>query len=133
MDAAEWERVRERRATRSGTTVAPLARRLALVDPERATRGSVEASVLDRLGGDVVELELTAHAGVLGRQLRDARLPGDARIALIVRAGHAFVPSGSTVLEAGDQLVVSGEPETVTPATLETWAHGDGHLPWRGP
>jgi len=120
-------------AVLQGTTVAPLARWLRLDDPEQATRGSVEASFLDRLGGEVLELELTPHAAVLGRQIRNARLPGDARIALLVRAGHAFVPSGSTVLEAGDQLVVSGEPGAVTLASLETWAHGDGRLPWRGP
>lgn len=49
-------------------------------------------------------------APLVGRALKDVRLPAGVLVALVHRGGRITVPSGSTVLEAGDRLTVIGEP-----------------------
>ena len=49
-------------------------------------------------------------APLVGRALRDVRLPGGVLVALVHRDGEIAVPSGSTVLRAGDRLTVLGDP-----------------------
>ena len=49
-------------------------------------------------------------APLVGRPLRDVRLPGGVLVALVHRDGEIAVPSGSTVLRAGDRLTVLGDP-----------------------
>ncbi len=48
-------------------------------------------------------------APLVGRALKDVRLPAGVLVALIHRAGRITVPSGATVLEAGDRLTIIGE------------------------
>ena len=56
-------------------------------------------------------------APLVGRALRDLRLPAGVLVALVHRDGQIAVPSGSTVLQAGDRLTVIGEPAGIQ--TLE--------------
>ena len=49
----------------------------------------------------------------VGRALKDLRLPRGVLVALVHRDGHIAVPSGATVLEAGDRLTVIGEPDGI--------------------
>lgn len=54
----------------------------------------------------ISELRLDARAPAAGRALRDIPLPEGALVAGVVRQGDPLVPRGSTVLEAGDRLVL---------------------------
>jgi trk system potassium uptake protein TrkA len=60
----------------------------------------------------IVELDVgTRTSGdLVGRKLREARLPGDSRVAGIIRDGQAVLPSGDTVLAPGDRVVAVGSP-----------------------
>ncbi len=55
----------------------------------------------------------TVGGELIGRPLKDARLPPDTLVAMIRRGGRTIVPSGRTVLEAGDRLTVIGEPDAI--------------------
>ncbi len=57
-----------------------------------------------------------ATQGWTGEPLRAIHLPVGSLVALIRRDGHGIIPGGDTVLRAGDELVIIGEPEAL--ATL---------------
>jgi len=100
-------------------TVGVLVKRLRFPEEPRVARA--EVAVLDALVADLVELRLTEGSPVVGTQLRDHRMPRDARVALVLRGGRSFVPGGTTVLTADDVLVVAVAPETAPEALVE-WA-----------
>ena len=54
-----------------------------------------------------------ATAPLVGRALKDLRLPAAVLVALVHRDGQIAVPSGSTVLRAGDRVTVLGDPEGI--------------------
>jgi trk system potassium uptake protein TrkA len=60
----------------------------------------------------IVELDVGPQASgdLVGRRFREARLPGDSRVAGIIREGRAVLPSGDTVVAPGDRLVAIGSP-----------------------
>ncbi|MEP0547394.1 MAG: amino acid permease [Rhodothermales bacterium] len=55
----------------------------------------------------------TAAADFVGKALRELRLPPGNLVALVRRRGRLLVPSGSTVLEEGDQITLIGNPEGI--------------------
>ena len=61
----------------------------------------------------VVELDVrgSASGDVVGRHLRDARVPGNSRVASIIRHGRALLPRGEEVVQVGDRLIVIGAPQ----------------------
>ena len=52
-------------------------------------------------------------AALLGRPLKDVRLPSGVLVALVHRDGAVTVPSGGTVLRAGDRLTILGDPDGI--------------------
>ena len=60
----------------------------------------------------IVEFEIPAGADrrVVGRKLRDADLPKDARVLSILRPDSMTLPRGDDVIEVGDRIVVIGSP-----------------------
>ncbi|PAP76449.1 amino acid permease [Rubrivirga marina] len=54
-----------------------------------------------------------ATAPLIGRALKDLRLPTGVLVALIHRDGHSTVPSGGTVLEAGDRITFIGDTQSI--------------------
>lgn len=54
---------------------------------------------------EVVEATITAASGMRGAALRDILMPPESTIAVVIRGGSAFFPNGTTVLEAGDEVV----------------------------
>jgi len=60
----------------------------------------------------IVEFEVPrgADASVVGRPLREASLPADARVLGIIRADSMTLPRGGDVIEVGDRIVVIGSP-----------------------
>jgi trk system potassium uptake protein len=61
----------------------------------------------------MVEFDVTKDVdpSVLGVPLREARLPGDARVAAIIRGEQALIPRGGETVEVGDRIVVIGSPQ----------------------
>ena len=111
-----------------GLSVRAVADRLGLL--RRGARPPALATVLpvDELATDVIELELTDAAGVVGHPLRDVPLPGRSRVSVVARGQRSLVPDGDTVLRAGDVLAVASptaDGELMVDA-LVTWAGGTG-------
>jgi cell volume regulation protein A len=107
-----------------GTTLSRLAQALGLRAEDAATAAVVELSPVDSTSADIIDLELTGHAGVLDQPLRTIPLPGDARIALVTRSGQVIVPNGDTRLRAGDQLVIGASRGHLDPDSLSAWLDG---------
>lgn len=104
------------------TTVPWVARRLGMVDAEPEPTFA-EVLPIESSSANVAELHLQRGAAVIGRRLADVPLPYDARVAIARRAGDAFAPSGSTVLEEGDVLLVLLPPGCLG-EDLVSWAAG---------
>jgi trk system potassium uptake protein TrkA len=54
---------------------------------------------------EVVEAILDGRSRVVGQPLSAVALPPESTIAVVIRDGAAFFPSGTTVLQAGDEVV----------------------------
>lgn len=55
--------------------------------------------------------EIPRLAGSVGRELREVDVPGSCLVALVERGGRVLTAKGGTVLRAGDELAIIGEPE----------------------
>jgi trk system potassium uptake protein len=54
---------------------------------------------------EVVEAIVDTRSPLVGHQLREVDLPPESTIAVVIRDDAAFFPNGTTVLEAGDEVV----------------------------
>jgi trk system potassium uptake protein TrkA len=62
----------------------------------------------------IVELDVKGESrdhGVIGRPLREARIPADSKVAGIIRGDSAIVPRGDATIEPGDRIIVIGSPQ----------------------
>ena len=98
-----------------GTTLSRLAKALGLRAEAAASAAVIELSPVDTTSADIIDLELTSHAGVLDQPLHTIPLPGDARIALVTRGGQVIVPNGDTRLLAGASSSSAPAAATSTP------------------
>lgn len=60
---------------------------------------------------NVSEVRLPENALVSGKSLQELKLPAGFLLATIIRKGEVLVPSGSTILQAHDQLILIGQAE----------------------
>jgi cell volume regulation protein A len=104
-----------------GLTVGPLARRLGLRAEEDAWSPVVEAVPVDRLGGELLEIDLGTRSPKIGHRLRDVPLPEHCRITAILRGEAVIVPDGDTELGPLDLLLVLA-PTATGAAALSGWA-----------
>jgi len=70
----------------------------------------VPLSPLRRGDIEVVEAELTSDSPALNRAIRDIRLPGDTVVAAIIRNDQILLPSGTTELLEGDEVIALTRP-----------------------
>jgi cell volume regulation protein A len=97
-----------------GSTIPLVARWLHMAAPMRhRPRSPLEFEPINGVRGELAEIELTAQSPVVGRRLVDLRLPRGALLVLIGRGESFIVPSGGTVLQAGDLLHLLAEPEAM--------------------
>jgi cell volume regulation protein A len=88
-----------------GASFEPLAKRLGVTTDEPALpQPLVESGTIRRLGGEVFAYRVEPDAAIVGRPVRDLRLPREAIVNVIVRGQEAIPPRGSTEIEAGDEL-----------------------------
>ncbi len=90
-----------------GTTLSLVARRLGVDAPEqpRAAR-PFEFTPNESLASELVEMTVPAQSPVVGQRLVEINFPEATLVVLIGRANQFIVPTGSTMLSAGDQLLV---------------------------
>jgi cell volume regulation protein A len=110
-----------------GTTFEPLAKALDVTTDEPAVpRPLAEVGAARRLGAEVVEVPVEEGDAAVGARVRELGLPREAVVNVIVRAGQAIPPRGSTRLQAGDRLHVLGRQEAALSLTelVESWRAG---------
>ncbi|MDQ1723607.1 MAG: potassium/hydrogen antiporter, partial [Frankiaceae bacterium] len=90
--------------------LAPLARRLGLLDADAARDLQVEVAPLEQLHADMLQLTIPPGSRMHGVEVEELRLPRKARLTLVVRGGESFVPQPGLRLRIGDSLLI------VTPA-----------------
>ena len=66
----------------------------------------VSLSLLKEETAEVMEVSLPSSASVVGKSLAEANFPKGLLIGTIVRNEEVIIPHGSTVLKAGDQLII---------------------------
>lgn len=97
-----------------GTSIPLVARWLGVDEPVRLRRRPpLEFEPTDGIGGDLVEMEVPAHSHAVGQQIVDLKLPAGALFVLIGRDDSFVVPGGGTVLEAGDNLLVLADDDSL--------------------
>ncbi|HET8976321.1 MAG TPA: potassium/proton antiporter [Solirubrobacterales bacterium] len=117
-----------------GTTFEGLADRLGLTTSEPALpKPLVETGTIRRLGGEVFAHRVEPDAAIVGRPVRDLRLPRQAIVNVIVRGGEAIPPRGSTEIEAGDELhvLVRAEVRDEVEELVGRWRDGPMDQPPR--
>ncbi|HEY7534817.1 MAG TPA: potassium/proton antiporter [Thermodesulfobacteriota bacterium] len=94
--------------------------------PLVATLLGVDAQIPEKLkyplefepGGNIksemVELEISNHSAIIGKQIVELSLPKNALVVLINRNNEFIVPSGGTVLEPGDRMLVLADKDAIT-------------------
>jgi cell volume regulation protein A len=89
-----------------GPTLPWMARRLRLGDATGAADLGIESAPLERLRGHLLSVAIPTGSRMHGVEVGELRLPRGAAVTLVVRDGTSFVPSPSTALRHGDELLV---------------------------
>jgi trk system potassium uptake protein TrkA len=59
---------------------------------------------------EIIELEVSPEAPVVGERVADIALPEGSLIISVLRGGAGFVPKADTVIEAGDEVLLVLDP-----------------------
>jgi len=88
---------------------------LAAVELAKRIRNPGRVAVEDFGRGqiEVKNVAIMPGAKVVGRPLKELRLPSQIRIGLLFREGDTHVADADTVLQPGDQVTLFGRPETI--------------------
>ncbi|GHF74986.1 K+/H+ antiporter [Streptomyces mashuensis] len=108
-----------------GPTLPWLARHLKLRDTEAEDLG-IESAPLERLRGHLLSVAIPPGSRMHGVEVSELRLPAGAAVTLVVRDGTSFVPSPSTVLRRGDELLVVATDPVRDAAERRLRAVGEG-------
>jgi potassium/hydrogen antiporter len=97
-----------------GTSLARVARGLGVDEPAPPRRAyPIELIPGAGVKNDLVEIVIPGHSPVVGLRLVDIQLPQDTLVVLIGRDDDLVIPSGATVLEAGDTVLVLAEKNSL--------------------
>ena len=83
-----------------------LARKLGLVDLERAREVEVEVAPLDKISADMLQVRVPEGSRIAGVEISELRLPRDTVVTLVIRNQTPFAPSGQERLKVGDELLI---------------------------
>ena len=96
-----------------GTSIPLVARWLGVDEPLSVRREGPSAwPPPTSLKSGLLEVAIPESSTVVGKRLLDLGLPKSSYVVLIARNGGSFVPDGSTVIEAGDSLLVFADQPT---------------------
>lgn len=88
-----------------------------LIEEEMSLGDMVVLLKLHRGKYSLVEEKIPAGAPIIGRAIRDARIPRDSVIAAVIRRGEMVMPRGDMQFEEGDEVLA-----VVNPAAAEALA-----------
>lgn len=95
-----------------GTTLSLVAKWLHVALPQKAKPPSpVDILLRDGIKSEMIHLVLTEQCASIGKRIVDLGFPKTASIAMIIRDGKYITPTGSTVLQPEDELVILAENE----------------------
>ncbi len=115
-----------------GTTLPLVARWLGVDEPiKQRSIPPLEVVPGTNIQSRLQEITVSERSGLAGRAIVSANIPEAALIVLLGRDGEFLIPRGSTVLHAGDTLLVLSDDETLerVRAMLEGEGAGDQHVP----
>ncbi|MEU9378507.1 potassium/proton antiporter [Streptomyces sp. NPDC048255] len=95
-----------------GPTLPAAARLLRIARPGALREIQVESAPLDVLDADLLTVSIPPGSRLHGVAVFELRLPPPAVITLLVRGGVTHVPGPTTVLAAGDELLLVTTPST---------------------
>jgi cell volume regulation protein A len=114
--------------------MAPLARRLGLVNTEELVEISVESAPLEVVHAELLELTVPRGSRLTFVEVGELRLAElGAMVSLIVREGRTFVPDPSSRLREGDRLLVVAGPDgrAATQERIAAVSRDGRAAPWR--
>lgn len=96
-----------------GTTLTTMAKKLALDTPGRESRSleHFDLDLPDEIQSSAREVEVTDHLLSKGNTPREIDLPPHTLIVMVRRGEDFFVPTGSSELQVGDQLLVISDTD----------------------
>ncbi len=83
---------------------------LRLIEHEVPQMGLVHLLALEEERLEIIELEVSPGSPAAGRAVRSIGVPDGALVISVLRAGRGEVPTASTVVEAGDEVMVILDP-----------------------
>lgn len=96
-----------------GTTIIPLARWLKLDAPVTPKRiYPIEYTPVGGFKSELKELYVPPHSPMVGKAIVELGLPADFLVVLIARQNDFVMPSGGTIIEAGDTLLALADAAT---------------------
>ncbi len=93
-------------------SLAWVARRLRLLDPDTTEDLDIDVAPLGRLGMSLIAVTVAPGSRLSGVSVDELRFPEPAQVSMIIRGGQAFVPGPIDRLRIGDDVLV------VTPGGL---------------
>jgi CIC family chloride channel protein len=84
-----------------------------LADLTRLTRQRERLKLQGMTGSELLEIDLAAGSPVLGKKLRELKLPQDVVFVSIHRGQRVLIPHGDTVLQAKDRVLAITIPKRV--------------------
>lgn len=96
-----------------GTSLTPIARKLDLATPpvKEHTLEQFDLDLPEEIQSSAREVEVTEKHLVNGNTLREIAIPPKTLIVMVRRGEDFFVPTGSSTLEVGDQLLVISDKD----------------------
>ena len=91
-----------------GTLIAPIAKKLDLVDNESAVLKTFN-DYQEESNTKLYELEITPESYWVNKTIMDANIPDEILVVMIKRAENVIHPKGATMIKSGDTLVLSGD------------------------
>ncbi len=76
-----------------------------LIEQEMNTGDVIPLAALRRGSLEIIEATIRKGAPAARKMVRDLDLPPDSLLMCVIREGHAVLPQGETVLEAGDVVI----------------------------
>jgi trk system potassium uptake protein len=83
---------------------------LRLIEHEVPRYGLVHLLALEEERLEIIELEVSSEAPVVGMHVSDISLPEGSLIISVLRGGSGFVPKPDTVIEDGDEVLLVLDP-----------------------
>ena len=101
---------------------------LRLIEHEVPRYGLVHLLALEEERLEIIELEVSAEAPVVGVSVSEIKLPEGSLIISVLRDGSGFVPKADTVIEAGDEVLLVLDPGLEDAITAYFAPNGAGRL-----